>query len=163
MSYFTDLMDGCDAAVRDRLGEQERVITIGRCADVTTTGDLDSAGAGWTYVMVTDRRVHWVPHITNATDVCSLDLDRVRTCTELHRRHRSALLMDHEPLVRLHFPPNGRPPNTTYTHGDPVLGSLSQTILGFSRPTAAAAEALKDQLARRGLEIPQVERADRLP
>ena len=33
---------------------------------------------------------------------------------------------------------------------DSVVGPLSKTILGFSRPTAATSEKLKEQLALRG-------------
>ena len=46
---------------------------------------------------------------------------------------------------------------------DSVVGSLSKTILGFSRPTTAATEKLKEQLALRGLEIRQVQTPGRLP
>ncbi len=152
-----------DAAVRDRLAEEERVVATGRCADITTTGDLDSAGAAWTYVMVTTVHVHWVPHIKRFAEVCSLDLDQVQTCTEVHWQHRSALVMAHDPLIRPHFVPNGLPLNWAYTAMDSVVGPLSETILGFSRPTTAAADRLKQQLALRGREIRQVENPGRLP
>ena len=46
---------------------------------------------------------------------------------------------------------------------DLVAGPLSTTILGFSRPTAKAAEKLKEQVALRGLVIGQVQSPDRLP
>jgi len=155
-------MKQSEVAVRDQLGEDEQDLASGRCADISTTGDLDSAGAGWTYVMVTNRHVLWVPDIERLGLICSLDLDQVRSCTEVHWRHRSALVMDHDPLTRLHFVPNGRPLNWTYQR-DLVVGSLSTTILGFSRPTANAAEKLKEQVALRGLVIGQVQRPDRLP
>jgi hypothetical protein len=77
-------MGDSDAAARDRLAEEEKVVATGRYADITTTGDLDSAGAAWTYVMVTTLHVHWVPDIKRLGAVCSLDLDQVQTCTEVH-------------------------------------------------------------------------------
>jgi hypothetical protein len=163
VTYFADLMRSSEGAVRDRLADDEQVLATGRCADITTTGDLDSAGAAWTYVMVTNRHVHWVPSIRRLSTVCSLDLDQVQTCTELHWRHRSAIVLDHDPLIRLHFVPNGRPLNWEYTSMDSVIGPLSKTILGFSRPTAAAAERLKEQLVFRELEIRDVQNASRLP
>jgi hypothetical protein len=163
VTYFVDLMRSSEGAVRDRLADDEQVLATGRCADITTTGDLDSAGAAWTYVMVTNHHVHWVPSIRRLTTVCSLDLDHVQTCTEVHRRHRSATVLRHDPFIRLHFVPNGRPLNWEYTSMDSVIGPLSKTILGFSRPTAAAAERLKEQLALRGLVIRQVESPSRLP
>src|SRR5207247_7848582 len=102
-------MRDSEAAARDRLAEDEQVLAAGRCADITTTGDLDSAGAAWTYVMVTNRHVLWVPSIRRLRTVCSLDLDQVHRCIEAHWRHRSAMIMDHDPLIREHFVPNGRP------------------------------------------------------
>ena len=152
-----------EAGVRDLLADEEQVLGTGRCADITTTGDLDSAGAGWTYVMVTNRRVHWVPSIVRLRTVCSLDLDQVQTCIEVHWRHRSAMIMDHDALIREHFVPNGRPLNWGYTSMDSVVGPLSRTILGFSRPTTTATAELKEQLSRRGLGIGQVQSPGRLP
>jgi hypothetical protein len=125
--------------------------------------DLDSGGAGWTYVMVTNRHVHWVPSIRLLPAVCSLDLDNVASCTEVLWRHRSGVIMDHAPIVRPHFLPNGRPLYWEYTAMDPVVGPLSKTILGFSRPTAVASEKLKEQLAHRGLAIRRVQSSDRFP
>ena len=46
---------------------------------------------------------------------------------------------------------------------DSVVGPLSKTILGFSRPTTATTEKLKEQLALRGLGIRQVQNPGRLP
>jgi hypothetical protein len=156
-------MSDSEAAVRDRLAEDEEVLATGRCADITTTGDLDSAGAAWTYLMVTNRYVHWVPSIRTLRTVCSLDLDQVQRCIEVHWRHRSAMIMDHDALIRLHFIPNGRPLNWEYVAMDSVVGPLPRTILGFSRPTTTATAKLKEQLSLRGLEIRQVQSTGRLP
>ena len=163
VTYFRDLMSDSEAAVGERLAGDEEVLATGRCADITTTGDLDSGGAGWTYVMVTNRHVRWVPSIRTPPAVCSLDLDKVASCTEVFWRHRSAVIMDHAPIVRPHFLPNGRPLHWEYTSMDSVVGPLSKTILGFSRPTAAASVKLKEQLDLRGLEIRRVQSPNRLP
>jgi hypothetical protein len=162
VTYLSELMRVSEAAVRDLLADEEQVLATGRCADITTTGDLDSAGAGWTYVMVTNRRVHWVPNIERLRSVCSLDLDQVQTCIEVHWRHRSAMIMDHDALIREHFVPNGRPPHWAYP-ADSVVGPLSRTILGFSRPTTSATVKLKEQLSLRRLAITQVQSSGRLP
>lgn len=162
MTYLRDLMMESEAAVRSGLFGGEEVLASGRCADISTTGDLDSAGAAWTFVMVTDRRVHWVPNISRLAGTCSLDLDEVWCCAELHWRNRSAMSMFHEPLIRQYFTPNGRQQNWMYL-SDLVVGSLSRTILGFSRPAAAASERLKEQLALRGVEARPAELPDRLP
>jgi hypothetical protein len=136
-------------AVRNRLAEEERVIATGRCADITTIGDLDSVGAAWTEIVI-NLHVHWVPDIKKLGAVCSLDLDHAQTCTEVHRRHRSAMVTAHDALIRQHFIPNRGPVNWEYTSMDSVVGPLSKAILGFSRPTTAAAQKLKERLALRG-------------
>jgi hypothetical protein len=163
MTYLRDLMDVCDASVRGRLFTDEEVLAIGRCADITTTGDIDSGGAGWTYVMVTNRRLHWVVDIARFDTACSLDHDDVWRCSEALWRHRSAITLGHDPLIRQHLVPNGRPLHWEYRAMDLVVGPLSETILAFSRPTAAAAEALKEQLVHRGLKIGHVPQLNRVP
>ena len=165
MTYLGDLMRESEAAVRGSLLADEQVLATGRCADITTTGDLDSAGAGWSFVMVTDLHVRWVPSVEGLDPgaICSLDLEQVHSCTEARWRHRAAMAMDHDPLIRWHFAPNGRPVNWTYTTMDSVIGPLSRTILGFSRPTTRAVERLKEQLALRGIELRRVESQGRVP
>jgi hypothetical protein len=163
MTYLHDLMRDSEAAVLGRLFVGEEVLATGRCADITTTGDLDSAGAGWTYVMITDRRVLWVPSIRKSVGTCALDLDAIRWCNEVHWRHRCAIAMHHDPLVREYFAPNGRQQNWEYASMGMVRGPLSKTILGFSRSTTAATEEMKEQLAARGVEVRRVESSDRLP
>jgi hypothetical protein len=163
MNYLHDLMRESETTVRNRLLENEEVLAKGRCADITTTGDLDSSGAAWTFVMVTNWCVHWVPDIKRLGAVCSLDLDEVFSCAEALWRHRSAMTMSHDPLVRLHLTPNGRPQNWEYTSMDLLVGPLSKTVLGFSRPSTTAAQKLKEQLVLRGLEIGHARSADRLP
>ena len=163
MTYLRDLMRDSEAAVLSQRFVGEEVLATGRCADITTTGDLDSAGAAWTYVMITDRRLLWVPSIRKSVGTCALDLDAIWWCNEVHWRHRCAMAMHHDPLVRQHFAPNGRQQNWEYTSMEMVRGPLSKTILGFSRPTTAATEKMKEQLAARGVEVRRVESPDRLP
>ena len=163
MSYLRELMRDSEVAVRTRLLGDEEVLAKGRCADITTTGDLDSAGAAWTFVMVTDRHVHWVPNIMQLEATCSLDLDAVRSCSEIRWRHRSAMAMFHPPLVRQHLAPNGRHRNWHYVAMDLIVGPLSETILGFSRPTTEVTEALRDQLAIRDVVVRTLESSDHLP
>ena len=163
MTYFRDLMKDSEAAARSHLFVGEEVLATARCADITTTGDLDSAGAAWTYVMVTDRRLLWAPSIRKLAATCSLDLDAIRRCNEVHWRHRCAMSMHHDPLVRQYFAPNGRQKNWEYTSMDVMFGLLSKTILGFSRPTTVVTEKLKEQLAARGVDARPIESADRLP
>jgi hypothetical protein len=47
----------CDAQVRSHLQSDERVLAVGRCADITEYGGLEAGGTARTYVMVTDRRL----------------------------------------------------------------------------------------------------------
>jgi hypothetical protein len=163
MAYLRGLMDACDAAVRSNLFSDEEVLATGRCADITTTGDLDSGGAAWTYAMVTTRRLHWIPDIRRLDRDSSLDLDEVWSYSEALWRHRSAITLRHAPIIRQHFVPNGRPRHWHYTAMDLMTGPLAETILAFSRPTTAVAEALREQLAGRGLMITYLRKLRRVP
>jgi hypothetical protein len=59
MAWLRDLLETCDFFVRKHLDDDEEVLATGRCEDITTTGSIASGGAGWTYVMVTTKRVRW--------------------------------------------------------------------------------------------------------
>jgi hypothetical protein len=58
---------------------------------------VDKGGAGWTYVMVTNRRLRWVPHV-NLSAEAALDLDDVKGAIEETRGHRYAITLEHAPL-----------------------------------------------------------------
>lgn len=55
-----DRLSACDTQVRAHLDPDERVLAIGKCEDVTEWGGPERGGGGWTYLMVTDRRLRWV-------------------------------------------------------------------------------------------------------
>lgn len=93
----------------------------------------------------------------------TFDLEEVWSYSEALWRHRSGITLRHGPIIRQHFVPNGRPRYWEYTAMDLMIGPLSETILAFSRPTAAAAEALKEQLDNRGLKIGHVLQMSRVP
>ena len=93
-------LEACDADLRTRLLPGESVIAVGRCEDVTEGGDLDRGGAGWTFVMVTDRRLRWVPRsrLRYETEV---DLDETTDAFEQTSAHRYAMTLDHAPVRAL--------------------------------------------------------------
>jgi hypothetical protein len=140
-------MSTCDAAVRGHLEPAERVLSIGRCEDITQRGSIDSGGAAWTYIMVTDRRLRWVPNVDLRFEA-SLDLDDVRAVAEEHRAHRYAITLEHVPCMRPHWVPAHR--FLGFRSGDAVsTNPLPRTKLAFSRRDTEAAVALRDQLANR--------------
>ncbi len=148
-------MDRCEQDLRSHLEPGELVLAIGRCEDITERGNLESAGAGWTFVMVTDRMVRWVPHADPRFEA-SLDLDTVTAATERLFAHRYGIALDHTSITRPSRVPARR--FLTFEWGDAIEEKRSvRTELGFSRRDARAARSLREQLVARG--VPFSERA----
>jgi hypothetical protein len=135
--------------VRSHLGLEERVLAIGRCEDITVRGSINSGGAAWTYIMVTDRKLRWVPG-SDLRFEASLDLDNVRTASERLDGHRYAIELDHPPVMRLHWVPAHR--FLMFQWGNALTtAGMSRTELAFSRRDTDAADALRGELVRRSL------------
>lgn len=142
-------LEVCDARVREHLDPDERVLAIGRAEDITERGGPEQGGATWTYVMVTNRRLRWVPHADLRFEA-ALDLDDVIAVTEEAQAHRYALTLDHRPIHRLHRVPARR--FLRFEWGNAyTLDPLTRTRLAFSRQHTAAAVALRAELASRGV------------
>jgi len=141
-----------EAHLRAHLEPDEHVIAVGRCEDITLQGDIDSGGAGWTLVMVTDRHIRWVPHglLRFATAV---DLDDVDEAIERTSAHRYAITLRHTKVHALRLVPD---PLRRLSGGEKeAVRELEATRLAFSRRDTEAARALRAQLADRRV-IPTV-------
>lgn len=146
MTTFRDLLDSCDVALRSHLDADEHVLAIGRCEDITERGNLDQGGAAWTFIMVTDRRLRWVPHV-NLEFEASLALDEVTAVSESSLKHRYAIALDHRPLMRPHTVPAHR--FLRFQWGNAVVTTpLTRTKLAFSRRDTKAAQSLLEQVSR---------------
>jgi hypothetical protein len=144
-----ELLESCEADLRTRLEPDEQVVAVGRCEDVTDLGGVDQGGAGWTFVMVTDRHLRWVPHVSLRFET-ALDLDDVTAALETTSVHRYAITLAHSPIGALRVVPAHRFMSFQWGNATAVL-TLSMTKLAFSRRDTAAARALREQLARRGV------------
>lgn len=149
MGHLKDLLDGCEEHLRARLEPNERVTAVGRAEDVTLRGGIDSGGATWTFVMVTDRYLRWVPHcrLRYAT---ALALDDVTGALERSSAHRWAIRLRHGTVRALREVPKHR--FLTYQWGNiDAVRPLCLTTFAFSRRDTKAARALREQLALRGI------------
>jgi len=109
---------------------------------------VDSGGAAWTFVMVTDRRLRWVPDARPRFEA-ALDLDGVTAVSQRMKTHRYAIALEHAPLRRLHHVPAHR--LLMFAWGNAVAEDLfTRTELASSRRDTAAARALREQLSLRG-------------
>jgi hypothetical protein len=143
------LLDACAVDLRARLEPDERVVAIGRAEDIILHGDIDNGGAGWTFVMVTDRYLRWVPgcRLQYAT---ALPFDDVTTALEWTSAHRYATSLRHGPIQAVRSVPAHR--FLHYRWGDTdAVRTLGITTLAFSRRETEAARALREQLALRGV------------
>jgi hypothetical protein len=146
----------CDAGVRRHLEANEGVIAVGRCADITEIGGPEQGGAASTYIMVTDRKIRWVPG-TDLKFETSLDFDDITESRERSVVHRWAILLTHPSVEHPRFwPGRGMPADLAdrlRDHGrlrdDP--GPLTLTEFAFSRWDTASARALRSGLRSRHL------------
>ena len=153
MAYLKDRLQTCEAHLRAHLEPYERVISVGRCPDITALGDIDSGGAAWTFVMVTDRRLRWVPRVRLRYET-NVGLDGVSAAFEQTSAHRYATTLHHAPLRALREVPAHRVLWFQWGNAEAVR-TLLVTTLAFSRRDTAAALALRAELDRRGI-VPRV-------
>jgi hypothetical protein len=144
VTTLRELLDACDAAVRMHLDPDEQALAVGRCEDMNERGSLDQGGAAWTYVMVTNRRLRWVPH-ANLQFEASLDFDDVTSVSERYLGHRYAIALEHTPLTRPHWAPVHR--FLVFQWGNEVVNTpLTRSEFAFSRRDTQAALALRGQV-----------------
>jgi len=156
-----ELLESCEADLRTRLEPDEQVVAVGRCEDVTDRGGVDQGGAGWTFVMVTDRHLRWVPGVSLGFET-AVDLDDVTEAVEQISAHRYAMTLHHAPVRALRRVPAHR--FMTFEWGNATeVRSLRWTMLAFSRRDTDAARALREQLARRGVVAKAVPSPPRAP
>jgi len=145
-------LESCEADLRARLEPDEHVVAVGRCEDVTDRGSVEG-GAGWTFVMVTDRHLRWVPGVSLRFET-AVALDDVTQAFEQISAHRHAMTLHHAPVGALRRVPAHR--FMTFRWGNATaLRTLKRTTLAFSRRDTKGARALREQLALRGV-VPRV-------
>jgi hypothetical protein len=149
VAWLRDRLQTCEAHLRAHLEPDEHVIAVGRCQDITALGDIDSGGAAWTFVMVTDRRLRWVPHVRLRYET-NVGLDGVTAVFEQTSAHRYAMTLHHAPVRALREVPAHRFLWFQWGNAEAVR-TLATTRLAFSRRDTDAARALRRQLARRGI------------
>jgi hypothetical protein len=147
VTTLRDLLKACDVTVRSHLHAGEQALAVGRCEDITVRGRIERGGAAWTYIMVTDRRLRWVPRAKLRFEA-SVDLDTVTTVSEMFHGHRYAIAMEHPAIMRLHWMPAHRFLLFQWGNAEVPI-ALSRTKLAFSRRDTETAEALRGQLVRR--------------
>lgn len=152
MDWYKRAFRECDALVRDHLEAGERVIAVGRCSDITELGGVDEGGTARSYLMITDRRLRWVPHY-NLDYEATLNLADITGYSERTLAHRRAIRLNHPSVGHPRLWPGRQLPadfakelrREGRLRDDP--SPLTYTELAFSRRDTAAARALRDSLA----------------
>lgn len=146
----------CDAALRRGLDADEQVIAVGRSQDITELGGVEDGGKTRTYLMVTDRRVRWVPYC-DLEHEASLDLDVITGSSERSLAHRWSITLMHPSVEYPRLWPGRRLPvdlaRQLRARGrlrdEP--GPFTYTEFAFSRRDTVAARALRHALSSRPL------------
>jgi hypothetical protein len=147
VTYLTDRLEACEADLRGGLGPDERVVAVGRAEDITLRGDIDAGGGGWTFVMVTDRHLRWVPRV-RLRYATALELDGVTDALDRTSAHRYAISLRHPAIYAVRDVPAHRLFGFAWGNTEAVR-MLRVSILAFSRRDTVAARALRAELARR--------------
>jgi hypothetical protein len=152
VASLPQLFERCEAVLRDDLGQGEVVVATGRCEDITDRRrDIGAGGAGWTFVMVTDRALRWVPH-ADLELRSEVALDAITSATERSEGHRYAIDVHHLPVTSHRIVPAHR--FLMFRWGDVVRSmTLDRTELAFSRRETHAAEAIRTALASRDIRV----------
>ena len=147
-----DLRRACDGVLRSHLDKDEEVLAVGTCTDVSESGWL-MGGGGWTYVMVTNRSLRWVPGLRLNFEAV-LGLDDVTGASERTSGHRYTIAMNHPRLYRPWLAPAHR--FLMFQWGNKIEDrGFTRTALEFSRRETVAAKALREELRKRGLALDQ--------
>jgi hypothetical protein len=137
-------LDACEVAIRSHLDADEDILAVGRCEDLSE-GKKFSGGAGWTYIMVTNKSLRWAPHADPQFEA-SLTFDDVTAVSE-SSDGPYAIAMRHGSITRPRWARARRAeildPDTRVT-----TMSTTRTELSFSRRDTKAAVALREQLSR---------------
>jgi hypothetical protein len=134
----------CYALLRSHLDPDEWIVAVGRCEDITMRGSIDSPG--WTYVMVTNARLRWVPNFDPRFEA-ALPFNSITAAWERSSKHRYAIALEHAPLTRPHWAPAHR--FLTFEWGNRLVWTpLTRTVLAFSRRDTHAAIALRHRVSR---------------
>jgi hypothetical protein len=143
--YLRGLLDRCEETVRGHLVPDEIVLAVGRCEDITLQGSIDAGGAAWTFIMVTNLHVRWVPHCRPPFEA-SLAFEDVIASFERSRAHRYAISLRHAAIKRPHRVPAHR--FLMFSWGNAVrIVRFTRTDFAFSRRDTTAARALRAMLA----------------
>ncbi len=144
MGFLRERLDACEVAIRSHLDADEDILAVGRCEDLSE-GRKFSGGAGWTYIMVTNKTLRWAPHADPRFEA-SLQFDDVTAVSETSDGPY-AVAMQHVSISRPRWArahrgesPDPDTPVTTI--------STTRTELSFSRRDTQAAVALREQLER---------------
>jgi hypothetical protein len=107
MATLRHRLEACESVVLSHLDAGEHVVAIGRCEDITLHGGIESGGAAWTLLIVTDRHVRWVPRSIPEYEA-SLPFGDVRGYSEAYAAHRYAITLDHAAVTRRAWAPAHR-------------------------------------------------------
>lgn len=145
MNTLRQQLDACETAIRSHLAADEDILAVGRCEDLSE-GRKFSGGAGWTYIMVTNKRLRWAPHADPRFEA-SLMFDDVTAVSETSDGPY-AIALRHASIVRPRWARVRRAESLT-PDTQATTTSTTRTEVGFSRRDTKAAVALRQQLARR--------------
>lgn len=152
----------CELRLRALMATDEAVLAVGTAEELRElTADLGSGG-GWTFVVVTDRRIlfgRWGSPHENHDEI---ELDAITGWADGSQYNAYALVLMHPPKTRGEHVPEHRFLWFRWGNASAPV-TRSRTIFRFSRNDTQVARAIRNSLEQRGLraEVLQFEEAPR--
>ena len=154
----------CEARLR-RLADGETILALGTAEELQEIGAELGSGGGWTFVVLTSRRLLFANWARPDQPHREIALDEVSAWADGTQYHSYALVLTHPPKVRRQHAPAHRFLWFAWGNAQVDRGHTT-TIFRFSRRDTEAATALRSVLEHRRLghevlHFKEVSRAER--
>ena len=156
VSPGTRMRQECSARLLALVDADEQVVAKGTVDEMKELRHHIDSGGGWTFLVLTDRRMLFAPWTRSGRDCEQIVLDEVSAWTEATQQHRYAIALSHPPMTRVERVPAH---NVLWLHWGNAWAerTRTETVFRFSQANGALAQAMRDELTRRDLPHDQLQ------
>ena len=150
MSPGTRMKKECEERLRGLVPTDEPIVAVGTAEELRSLGSDIGSGGGWTFIVLTSKRLLFAPWGSPDKPHEEIRLDEVTRWASGTQYNCEALLLAHPPITRRQWMPAHKILSFEWgnTEGDVTR---SETIFRFSRPDTQLAKALHAAFAARSV------------
>lgn len=146
----TRMRKECEQQLRGLVTENETILAVGTAEELSSLGSEIGSGGGFTFIVVTSERVLFAYWGASSNLHEEIRLDQVTHWASGTQYNACALVMSHPGKARQHRVPAHK--FLWFEWGNKEVEiSQTDTIFRFSRPETQVANALRSELAARGV------------